>query len=149
MFSGPKKLFIVHGGEDKDTLVEPLAHEIVDQGVPKENVFYDEWSIEHVTSIKESIALATQDRSCKLAVIVVSEDMMKKYWPKKEFEEFLKRDIRFFPIFYGVNLADVRKNYSPTLADTRGVEIPRTGDRVDDNTIAGTASTIRKILRSL
>ncbi|CAH1248139.1 PIDD1 [Branchiostoma lanceolatum] len=60
---GPIKLFIVYGGEDKDTLVEPLAHEIVDQGVPKENVFYDMWSIEHGTSIKESIALAIQDRS--------------------------------------------------------------------------------------
>ncbi|XP_078665429.1 uncharacterized protein LOC144907894 [Branchiostoma floridae x Branchiostoma belcheri] len=148
-YEGPKKLFIIHGGEDKDTLVEPLAHEIVDQGVPKENVFCDEWSIEHAQSIKESIALAIQNRSCKLAVIVISEHMMKKHWPRKELEEFLKRGVRFFPIFYGVKPDDVRKEYSPTLADTQGVEIPRTGELVDEILIAGTASKIRKTFQKL
>ncbi|XP_019632820.1 PREDICTED: uncharacterized protein LOC109476337 [Branchiostoma belcheri] len=146
-YEGPKKLFIIHGGEDKDTLVEPLVHEIVDQGVPKEDVFYDKWSIEDAQSFKESIALAIQDRSCKLAVIVISEHMMKKHWPRKELEEFLKRGIRFFPIFYGVKPDDVRKEFSPMLADTRGVEIPRTGEAVDEILIAGTASKIRKIFQ--
>ncbi|KAI8506073.1 Nlrc4p [Branchiostoma belcheri] len=146
---GTKKLFIIHGGEDRDTLVEPLAHEIVDQGVPKESVFYNEWSIEDVQSVKESIALAIQDRSCKLAVIVFSEHMMKKHWPRKELEEFLKRGIRFFPIFYGVKPDDVRKEFSPMVADTQGVEIPRTGEAVDEILIAGTASKIRKILQKV
>ncbi|KAI8492482.1 positive regulation of MHC class I biosynthetic process [Branchiostoma belcheri] len=143
---GEKKLFIVHGGEDKDTLVEPLAQEIVQQGMPQENVFFDKWSIGHTQGIKQSIASAIHDSSCKLAVIVISEDMMKKYWPKREFEEFLKRGIRFFPIFYGVNPADVRTSYSPTLADTRGKKIPRTGDRVDGALIA---ETVQEILASL
>ncbi|XP_019629994.1 PREDICTED: uncharacterized protein LOC109474183 [Branchiostoma belcheri] len=146
---GEKKLFIVHGGEDKDTLVEPLAQEIVQQGMPRENVFFDKWSIGHTQGIKQSIASAIHDSSCKLAVIVISEDMMKKYWPKKEFEEFLKRGIRFFPIFYGVNPADVRTSYSPTLADTRGKEIPRTGHRVDGALIAGTANEILTVLQEL
>ncbi|XP_078662075.1 uncharacterized protein LOC144906037 [Branchiostoma floridae x Branchiostoma belcheri] len=143
---GEKKLFIVHGGEDKDTLVEPLANKILEEGVPKENIFYDKWSIGHTQGIKQSIASAINDSSCKLAVIVISEDMMKKYWPRKEFEEFLKRGIRFFPIFYGVNPADVRTSYSPTLADTRGKEIRRTGDRVDGALIA---ETVQEILASL
>ncbi|XP_035658848.1 uncharacterized protein LOC118404031 [Branchiostoma floridae] len=147
--NGPKKLFIVHSGEDKDSLVDPLAHEIVGQGVPMEHVFYDKWSIGYTQGIKQSINSAIQDSCCKLAVVVLSEDMMKKYWPRKEIEDFLMRRIRFFPIFYGVEPEEVRKDYSPTLADKRGVVIPKTGCRVDDNLIAGTASSIRKILRDL
>ncbi|XP_035658799.1 A disintegrin and metalloproteinase with thrombospondin motifs 19-like [Branchiostoma floridae] len=147
LFSTPKKLFIVHGGEDKYSLVEPLVREIVDQGFPKKHVFYDKWSIGFTQGIKETISSAIHDNSCKLAVIVISEDMEKKYWPRKEFEEFLKQGKAFFPIFYGVSPSEVRQRYSPTLADTRGVEVPRTGERVDDIWIAGTASQIRKILQ--
>ncbi|XP_019647720.1 PREDICTED: platelet endothelial aggregation receptor 1-like [Branchiostoma belcheri] len=145
-FSSPKKLFIVHGGEDKYSLVEPLVQEIVDQGFPKAHVFYDKWSIGYAQGIKEAISSAIQDSSCKLAVIVISEDMVKKYWPRREFEEFLRQDKAFFPIFYGVSPAEVRQRYSPTLADKRGVEVPRTGERVDDMWIAATAGMIRKTL---
>ncbi|XP_078585925.1 uncharacterized protein LOC144867731 [Branchiostoma floridae x Branchiostoma japonicum] len=150
--NSPKRVFIVHAGEDKDSLVEPLAQEIVDgQEVPEENVFYDKWSIEPAASIKESISSAIRDGSYRLAVVVVSKDMMKKYWPRREFEEFLKRGrgIKFFPIFYGVTPEEVRNEYSPTLADSCGKEIPRTGGRVDYDTIESTATKIAKILRKL
>nr|MDZ8063815.1 toll/interleukin-1 receptor domain-containing protein [Nostoc sp. EkiNYC01] len=116
----PKKLaydlFISHASEDKEALVRPLLRALVDEGAW--SFWLDEIAIQPSESIRASIDLGIQQS--RYVLIVLSKPYFKKHWTGLEFNTAFHLKRKLFPIWHGVNAAEV-KRFSSMIADIKGL----------------------------
>jgi len=108
--------FISHAGEDKDSLVRPLARLLRDQHI---EVWYDEFSLKIGDSLRRSIDRGLSNS--RFGIVVLSPSFFKKQWPQWELDGLVARqnssdeDV-VLPVWHQVQRDDVL-SYSPSLAD--------------------------------
>lgn len=108
-------LFISHASEDKESIVRPLAEELVSLGV---SVWYDEYALRIGDSLRESI-----DKGLLLSrfgLIILSEAFFQKEWAKYELNGLVSKEMEgqkvILPIWHKISKDEVM-SFSPTLAD--------------------------------
>ncbi|XP_019635553.1 PREDICTED: LOW QUALITY PROTEIN: uncharacterized protein LOC109478460 [Branchiostoma belcheri] len=144
------RVFIIHAGEDKESIARPLVSALHEQGLDKHDIFFDEHSIKPGEGIRDRIVSTLKSDALELAVIVVSTSFLKKdYWPKLEFETCLENNKRILPIWVDDNQDDFKAfselvgKYSPTLKQRKAIRVQR--NSVADE-LTNLASQIRKCL---
>ena len=118
-------VFICHAGEDKDSLVRPLARALREHRV---EVWYDEFCLRPGDSLRRAIDKGLA--SSRLGVVVLSPSFFAKSWPQWELDGLVQRELAasdpvIIPVWHGVTHRDVL-SYSPPLADK--FAIPSGGD---------------------
>ncbi|XP_078663597.1 uncharacterized protein LOC144906815 [Branchiostoma floridae x Branchiostoma belcheri] len=144
------RVFIIHAGEDKESIVRPLVTALQEKGLDKHDIFFDDMSIKPGDVIRSKIMSTLKSDALELAVLVVSTSFLKKdYWPKLEFETCLENNKRILPIWVDDNqddfkaFSDLVGKYSPTLKQRRAIRVQR--NSVADE-LTNLASEIRKCL---
>jgi len=104
-------VFISHASEDKSEIAEPLAKLLIERGI---TVFYDKISIDWGDSIPAKID--TGLANCKMALIIISPNFIKKQWTKKELDALQMLDeSKLLPLWHSISKKEVQ-GFSPTLA---------------------------------
>lgn len=129
-------IFISHAGDDKDDVVRPLAHALLDRGL---RVWYDEFELRIGDSLRQKI-----DRgliACRFGIVVLSPSFFAKGWPNYELDGLVTREVGggrqlILPVWHQVTEQDVR-GYSPSLAgklarSTADVSIDTLADEIAD-----------------
>ena len=107
--------FISHASEDKDKIVEPLAHALTAKGA---KVWYDSWTLKIGDNLSAKIdeGLANSE----YGIVVLSPSFFAKPWPQRELSGLVQREIQgrkvILPIWHDVDYNFVSER-SPTLAD--------------------------------
>jgi hypothetical protein len=132
-------VFISHAGEDKDAVVRPLAHALVDQGLA---VWYDEFELRIGDSLRRKIDSGLA--RCRFGVVVLSHAFFGKGWPNYELDGLVTREVAgggqlILPVWHGVTQADVME-YSPTLAG----KLARSTSDTDINSIASEIAEVAR-----
>ena len=110
-------VFICHAGEDKDSIVRPLAHALQSEGL---EVWFDEFELRIGSSLRRSIDAGLANS--RFGVVVLSEAFFDKGWPNYELDGLVTREVSeggtqiILPIWHRVTKDDVLR-YSPSLAD--------------------------------
>jgi len=109
-------VFICHASEDKDTVVEPLAKELVGRGL---QVWYDKW----VLTIGDSLRRKVDEGLAQslYGIVVISPAFFLKKWTQHELDGLVQKEMVsgekvILPIWHNVTYKDVAA-YSLTLAD--------------------------------
>ncbi|XP_078612299.1 uncharacterized protein LOC144882410 [Branchiostoma floridae x Branchiostoma japonicum] len=126
------RVFIIHAGEDKESVVRPLVATLQQQGLAEKDIFFDDVSIKPGEVIRDRIISTLSSQSLELAVVVVSTSFLNKpYWPRLEFETCLKNNKRIFPIWVDANkdnfkaFSELVGKYSPTLKQMSARRVQR------------------------
>jgi hypothetical protein len=113
-------LFISHASEDKDSFVRPLAALLAEFGL---TVWFDEFTLQLGDSLAESIDRGLA--SSRFGLVVVSQNFLKKPWPRRELSGLVAREVGrsriILPVWLDVSRDDVL-GYSPTLADALALD---------------------------
>jgi hypothetical protein len=122
-------LFISHASEDKEPVVRPLAHRLVQQHL---TVWYDEYELKLGDSLRQTIDRGLAES--QFGVVILSPAFFAKNWPQYELDGLVTRENLggtkiVLPIWHGVN-ADFIARYSPTLAGRYAVSTEEGLDRV-------------------
>jgi hypothetical protein len=108
-------VFISHASEDKETIVKPLAEELIKLGL---NVWLDIFTLEVGDSLLESIDKGLANS--RFGVIVLSPSFLSKGWTKYELRGLLTREMGkskiVLPLWHNISREEILK-ISPTLAD--------------------------------
>jgi hypothetical protein len=110
-------VFISHASEDKDEVVRPLAHALLELGV---SVWYDEFVLGIGDKLRRKIDAGL--RQSRFGVVVLSPAFFSKGWPQYELDGLVTREVAgggqvILPIWHKVGQAEVM-DYSPSLAGT-------------------------------
>lgn len=107
-------VFICHASEDKKTVVEPLANELVKRGL---KVWYDRYVLRIGDSLLQKIDEGLS--KSKYGIVILSPHFFQKEWTKKELDGLIQKEIGgkkvILPVWHNVKRNDIMK-YSPTLA---------------------------------
>ena len=111
-------VFISHATKDKVDYVDKLAEAISSIGI---NVFYDDDCIAWGDKIQERIEEALD--SCKLAVVVISENYFGRQWTEHELRTLLQRQSVeqrkiIMPILHNVSKTQLIEHY-PELSNIK------------------------------
>ncbi|SDB63130.1 DUF1883 domain-containing protein [Butyrivibrio sp. INlla16] len=108
-------VFISHASEDKNDIVRPLAHELVNKGV---SVWYDEFEMKIGDSLRRKIDQGLS--KSRFGTVVISPSFIKKGWTNYELDGLVTNAISgkqiILPIWHNVSIEEVQY-YSPSLAD--------------------------------
>jgi len=108
-------VFISHASEDKDSLVRPLAEQLINMGF---DVWYDETSLKVGDSLRQKIDQGLS--SSRYGIVVLSEAFFAKNWPQYELNGLVAKEMHggkvILPIWHKVSKDEVLQ-FSPTLAD--------------------------------
>lgn len=132
-------VFISHAGEDKDDVVRPLAHALVDGGL---EVWFDEFELKIGDSLRRKIDEGLA--SSRFGVVVLSRSFFAKGWPNYELDGLVTRAVTgeqiILPIWHDITKQEL-VGYSPSLAD----KVART---TGTHTIEEIADEIVSVIRS-
>jgi hypothetical protein len=115
-------VFLSHAGEDKPTLVRPLADRLTNLGL---KVAYDEFTFRLGESLVASIDQGIANSGA--GVLILSEAFFIKPWPQHEKNGLLNRlvtsaeDFLLIPVWHGVTRDQVA-SFSPTIADRLAID---------------------------
>ncbi|XP_019633797.1 PREDICTED: uncharacterized protein LOC109477172 [Branchiostoma belcheri] len=119
------RVFIIHAGEDKDSIAFPIYNALRQQGLANNDIFLDDVSIHPGEVIRHKIISTLSSERLELVVIIVTQWLLNKhYWPKLEYETCLNKKA-IFPIWVDDNGDNFNSfsvsvgNYSPTLKQLR------------------------------
>ena len=108
-------VFICHAGEDKSTVVQPLAKALEGEGL---RVWYDRWVLTIGDSLRRKIDEGLKNST--FGVVVLSPAFFTKQWPQWELDGLVQKEIAgtkvILPVWHNVTHADVAR-YSLPLAD--------------------------------
>ena len=108
-------VFISHASEDKESVVRPLANELVRLGV---RVWYDEFEMKIGDSLRRKIDQGLSNS--RFGIVVVSRSFINKGWTNYELDGLITNSISgkqiILPIWHDITKQEVI-NYSPSLAD--------------------------------
>ncbi len=108
-------VFISHASEDKDEVVRPLAHALVEEGL---EVWYDEFTLTIGDSLRQKIDQGLANS--RAGIVILSHAFFAKGWPNYELNGLVTNDVagkqKLLPIWHGLSHEDVR-THSPSLAD--------------------------------
>lgn len=108
-------VFISHASEDKQAVVEPLAHALRDAGLV---VWYDRFELRLGDSLRKSIDRGLSES--RYGIVVLSPAFFDKHWPQQELNGLAQREVDgekvILPVWHNVTASEVRK-FSPMLAD--------------------------------
>lgn len=108
-------VFISHASEDKEQVVRPLAHALVNGGL---KVWYDEFELRLGDSLRRKIDIGLA-RS-RFGVVVLSRAFFGKGWTNYELDGLVTRSITgeqvILPIWHDITKQELIE-YSPSLAD--------------------------------
>ncbi len=123
-------LFISHASEDKKDVAEPLVKLLEDRGL---SVWYDRKMLTLGDSLRRSIEEALAN--CKYGVVIISNDSLRKEWPKKELDGLLAMEDgsgkRILPVYHQITHAKLLK-LLPILADKLAVSTSQGLEHVAD-----------------
>lgn len=109
-------VFISHASEDKSTFVDGLVKELVEREV---KVWYDRKVLTWGRSIRQNIDAGL--RQSKFAIVVLSEDYIRKYWTQKEFNALFNLGSQLgdfiLPIWHNIT-PERAQEFSPMLSDS-------------------------------
>ncbi|XP_035692732.1 uncharacterized protein LOC118427204 [Branchiostoma floridae] len=144
------RVFVIHAGEDKESVVRPLVATLQQQGLAEKDIFFDDVSIRPGEVIRDRIISTLSSQSLELAVVVVSTSFLNKpYWPKLEYETCLKNNKRIFPIWVDANednfkaFSELVGKYSPTLKQMSARRVQR--DDVTDELTNIAAEVVQRL----
>ncbi|XP_078614289.1 uncharacterized protein LOC144883569 [Branchiostoma floridae x Branchiostoma japonicum] len=144
------RVFIIHAGEDKESVVRPLVATLQQQGLAEKDIFFDDVSIRPGEVIRDRIISTLSSQSLELAVVVVSTSFLNKpYWPRLEYETCLKNNKRIFPIWVDANednfkaFSELVGKYSPTLKQMSARRVQR--DDVTDELTNIAAEVVQRL----
>lgn len=130
-------VFISHAWEDKEAVVRPLAHALVERGV---TVWYDEFQLRIGDSLRRKIDAGIA-RS-KFGIVVLSKPFFAKGWPAYELDGLVTMANSgkqvLLPLWHEISKDDVMAQ-SPSLADKVAL---RTSDYTIDEIAAETAAVV-------
>ncbi len=108
-------VFISHAGEDKDSVVRPLAQALRDGGL---QVWYDEFELRLGDSLRRKIDNGLANS--RFGVVALSRSFFQKDWPNYELDGLVTRAVSdeqiILPIWHEITKQEVIE-YSPSLAD--------------------------------
>lgn len=109
-------VFVCHAGEDKESVVRPLALALQGQGLA---VWYDEFELRIGDSLRRKID-AGISRS-RFGVVVLSRAFFAKNWPQYELDGLVTREMAgqqqiILPLWHEISKDEVIR-HSPSLAD--------------------------------
>ena len=114
--------FISHDSRDKELIVKPIIDELGNRLCP---VWYDEYSLEVGSSLRESIEKGLKE--CKKCILILSPNFLSNNgWTKVEFNSIFTREILettnlILPVWCGVKKEDIY-DYSPSLLNRVGLD---------------------------
>lgn len=108
-------IFISYASEDRETVAEPLANALIQQGL---TVWYDKLALTMGDSLRQAIDEGLS--KSKYGVVILSPNFFEKDWPQKELNALVAREEKgvkvILPVWHNVTHKDVAK-FSPILAD--------------------------------
>lgn len=108
-------VFVSHATEDKDSVVRPLAHALVQHDL---RVWYDEFELRIGDSLRRKID-AGLARS-RFGIVVLSHAFFSKNWPQYELDGLVTLEMTgkqvILPLWHNISKNEVMAN-SPSLAD--------------------------------
>lgn len=108
-------VFISHASEDKNEVVRPLAHALINEGL---KVWYDEFELKIGDSLRRKIDKGLANS--KFGIVVLSKDFIKKGWTNYELDGIITKAVSgeqiILPIWHNISKQEVI-NFSPSLAD--------------------------------
>jgi hypothetical protein len=108
-------VFISHASEDKDSIVRPLAKQLVEHGL---NVWYDEFALRIGDSLRQKIDKGLA--SSRVGLVVLSPSFISKGWTNYELDGIVTRTVSgeqiLLPIWHNITKQEVI-DFSPSLAD--------------------------------
>jgi hypothetical protein len=108
-------VFISHAGEDKDSIVRPLAHALQGRGLA---VWYDEFELRIGDSLRRKIDAGIA-RS-RFGIVVLSHAFFSKEWPQYELDGLVTMSVNckqvLLPLWHEISKDEVVRQ-SPSLAD--------------------------------
>ena len=108
-------VFISHAGEDKDSVVRPLAQALRDGGL---RVWYDEFELRLGDSLRRKIDSGLANS--RFGIVVLSRSFFRKDWPNYELDGLVTRAVSgeqvMLPIWHEITKQELIE-YSPSLAD--------------------------------
>lgn len=108
-------IFISHAGEDKDSLVRPLASALVEMGL---DVWFDEFELRVGDSLRRRIDAGIRDS--RFGIVVLSPAFFKKSWPQYELDGLVTMSLSgrqvLLPLWHEISMDEVI-SHSPSLAD--------------------------------
>jgi hypothetical protein len=111
-----RDVFISHASEDKELVARPLARALVEHGL---TVWYDEYDLN--VGDRLSSAIDRGLASSRSGVVIVSQNFIRKPWPKRELSGLVARETStgesvILPVWHEVTHEEVLA-FSPPLAD--------------------------------
>lgn len=108
-------VFISHASEDKDEVVRPLAHALMNRNL---KVWYDEFELRIGDSLRRKIDKGLANS--KFGIVVLSKEFIKKGWTNYELDGIITKAVSgeqvVLPIWHNITKKEVI-DYSPSLAD--------------------------------
>ncbi len=108
-------VFISHASEDKDTIVRPLATELINL---KLKVWYDEFSLRIGDSLRQKIDKGLS--KSRVGLVILSPSFIAKGWTNYELDGIITRAVSgeqiLLPIWHNITKQQVI-DFSPSLAD--------------------------------
>ncbi len=108
-------VFISHASEDKDSIVRPLAHALVNGRL---KVWYDEFELKIGDSLRRKIDLGLA--KSRFGLVVLSRSFFRKGWTNYELDGLVTRAVSgeqvLLPIWHEITKQELLE-YSPSLAD--------------------------------
>lgn len=131
-------VFISHAAEDKDAVVDPLAHALRERGL---SVWYDKFVLRIGDSPRRQID--TGISRSNFGIIVLSPSFFAKEWPQYELDGLVTMAVTgkqvLLPLWHGISKDEV-VNQSPSLADKVAL-------RTSDYSIDEIAEEITSVVR--
>jgi hypothetical protein len=108
-------VFISHASEDKDSVVRPLAHALLEGGL---EVWFDEFELRIGDSLRRKIDAGLA--KSRFGVVVLSRSFFGKGWTNYELDGLVTRSVDgdqvLLPVWHDITKQEVIE-YSPSLAD--------------------------------
>ena len=112
---GQRDVFICHATEDKEDVAEPLADELIGQGI---SVWYDDHELEVGDSLTERIDDGIA--CCRFGLVILSQSFFAKAWPQSELRGLEMRvidgEVELLPIWHEISHDEVQA-FSARLVD--------------------------------
>ncbi len=114
-FTPEYDVFISHASEDKDSIVRPLAQDLISRGLI---VWYDEFEMKIGDSLRRKIDKGLANS--RFGIVILSKNFIKKGWTNYELDGIISKTISgeqvLLPIWHNITKKEVM-DYSPSLAD--------------------------------
>lgn len=108
-------LFISYASEDRETIAEPLAKALRQEGM---SVWYDKFVLTLGDSLRKAIDEGLS--KSRYGIVILSPNFFNKAWPQKELDALVEREVAgvkvILPVWHNISHSNVAK-FSPLLAD--------------------------------